>query len=284
VARLQVLAGKGELRGYQAVSAFVPSAARQAENRALLGRTLGGDTKTLEAAFQGAGLRRGIGADLDRSYREAEGRLLTPEAWLASPAATPFRHLWLGPTAAGVASVVVPLGAPPAAALSAAAEGLAAVTMVDKAAGVSRLFAQYRAAFGYGLGVAMLVVLVVLSVRYGARRAGAVVVPALLGLGAALALAGYRAMPVTLFSVMALILVLGVGVNYAIFLVEGRGRSGATGVAVLLCAATTVLSFGLLAFSGTPALAGFGAMLLPGIAVAVLLAPLALSLAPQRPA
>ena len=40
-----------------------------------------------------------------------------------------------------------------------------------------------------------------------------------------------------------------------------------------------MLSFGLLAFSGTPALAGFGATLLAGIAVTVLGAPLSLSLA-----
>ena len=86
----------------------------------------------------------------------------------------------------------------------------------------------------------------------------------------------------TVFSMMALMLVLGVGVNYSIFLMEGRARPGTTGVAVLLSASTTVLSFGLLAFSGTPALSGFGATLLIGISVTVLATPLALSLAPAR--
>ena len=52
---------------------------------------------------------------------------------------------------------------------------------------------------------------------------------------------------------MALILVLCVGVNYAIFLVEGHGREGTAFTAVALSAVTTLLSFGLLAFSGTPA-------------------------------
>jgi len=91
-----------------------------------------------------------------------------------------------------------------------------------------------------------------------------------LGIAAALALTGYTGAPFTLFGVMALMLVLGVGVNYAIFLVEGRGREGPAFVAVLLSAATTVLSFGLLAFSGTPALAQFGRTLVAGIGVAVL--------------
>ena len=71
-------------------------------------------------------------------------------------------------------------------------------------------------------------------------------------------------------------------VSYAIFLVEGRGREGSAFLAVLLSAATTVLSFGLLAFSGTAALAQFGKTLVAGIGVAVLLAPLALTLAAER--
>jgi predicted exporter len=108
-----------------------------------------------------------------------------------------------------------------------------------------------------------------------------VLLPTLLGIAAALAAAGYAGRPLTLFSIMALMLVLGVGVNYSIFLMEGRARSGTTFVAVSLSAATTILSFGLLAFSSTPALARFGATLLVGIAVAVLLSPLALALAPS---
>ena len=44
------------------------------------------------------------------------------------------------------------------------------------------------------------------------------------------------------------------------------------------------LSFGLLALSGTPALAQFGKMLVAGIGVAVLLAPLSLSLGARSPA
>jgi predicted exporter len=57
---------------------------------------------------------------------------------------------------------------------------------------------------------------------------------------------------------------------------------GTTFIAVALSAATTILSFGLLAFSGTPALARFGGTLLAGVAAAVLLSPLALSLSPRR--
>ena len=280
-ARLRELAGAGRLAHYQAVSSFVPSAARQRENRALLGQALPQDAKVLEQAFQRAGLRPGIATDLERAYRESAGRILTPEAWLASGAAAPFRHLWLGQTDAGYASIVVPFGAQ-ADALAAVAAGLGNVAFVDKAASVTRLFAGYRAGFSYGLAAAALVVLGVLSRRYGWRGGAGVLLPTLLGMAAALAAAGYAGTPITLFSILALMLVLGVGVNYSIFLVEGRARSGTTFIAVSLSAATTVLSFGLLAFSGTPALARFGGTLLAGVAVAVVLSPLALSLVGER--
>jgi predicted exporter len=279
--RLRRLAQSGVLSSWQAVSSFVPSTARQEENRALLKRTLNADVKSLERAFQDAGLREGIAGALTADYQASEGRVLTPQDWLPAPAAAPFRHLWLGKTEGGFATVVVPLGTK-GDAIAAAARGLAGVSFVDKAASVSKLFGEYRRAFGIGLGMAMLVVLGLLAFRYGASGSFAVLLPAALGVAAALAASGYAGAPLTLFSFLAFMLVLGVGVNYSIFLVEGRARSGATGLAVLLCAATTVLSFGLLAFSQTPALSRFGATLLVGVAVAVLAAPLSLSLSAAR--
>jgi predicted exporter len=280
VARLRELAVKGELGYYQAISSFVPSAARQEENRALLRKTIHGDGKLLEQAFQHVGLRTGVAGELAQAYRQSEGRLLTPEVWLATPGAAPFRHLWLGKRESGYASVVIPVGAKTTESLASVAADLPNVWFVDKAASVSRLFSQYREGLSYGLGVAMLLVLGLLCWRYGGYGGAATLLPTALGIAAALAVAGYRGSALTVFSMMALMLVLGVGVNYSIFLMEGRTRAGTTCVAVLLSATTTVLSFGLLAFSGTPALSGFGATLLAGIAVAVLATPLALSLSP----
>ena len=283
-ARLRDLMTKDLLGHYHAISLLVPSAARQAENREVFGRTVLADRAHLERVFDQVGLRKGIAAQFERAYRESEGRLLEPEAWLATPAAAPFRHLWLGKTGRGYASIVVPFGARDAQALSAAAEAVEGATFLDKVASVTHLFGQYRKAFTYGLAIAIVVVLAVLSRRYRWRGGAAVLLPTLLGIAGSLALAGYAGVPMTLFSVMALMLVLGVGVNYAIFLIEGRGREGSAFVAVLLSAATTVLSFGLLAFSGTPALAQFGKTLVAGIGIAVLLTPLAMTLSPARPA
>jgi predicted exporter len=89
---------------------------------------------------------------------------------------------------------------------------------------------------------------------------------------------GYLRVPFNLFNCLALMLVLGVGANYAVFLREGALRSaddlGAVWTGVLLSAATTLLSFGMLALSAMPALRSFGATLALGIAVSVLFAPI----------
>ena len=278
VARLRELSAEGELANFQAISSFVPSAARQEDNRALLRKTIHSDGKRLEQAFEHVGLRIDVAGELERAYQQSEGRLLTPETWLATPGAAPFRHLWLGKTENGYTSVVIPMGVKSAERLAVLAADVPGVWFVDKAASVSRLFSQYRKGLSYGLIAAMVLVLGLLCWRYGRYGGVATLLPAALGIAAALALSGYLGWAMTVFSMMALLLVLGVGVNYSIFLMEGRTRPGTTGVAVLLSASTTVLSFGLLAFSGTPALSGFGAMLLIGIAVTVLATPLALSI------
>jgi hypothetical protein len=69
--------------------------------------------------------------------------------------------------------------------------------------------------------------------------------------------------PLQLFSVLALALLLGVGVDYGIFLLEHPG-DGVSWTAIVLGAASTLLAFGLLALSSTPALHAFGMTMLSG--------------------
>ena len=68
------------------------------------------------------------------------------------------------------------------------------------------------------------------------------------------------------------LLLLGVGVDYGIFLLEHRDDP-ASWLAVSLGAASTLLAFGLLALSATPALHSFGLSLLLGIGLVWLLSP-----------
>jgi predicted exporter len=91
---------------------------------------------------------------------------------------------------------------------------------------------------------------------------------------AALALLGLAGQGLQLFHVLALMLLLGVGVDYGIFLQEEPSRRDPIAwLAVVLSALGTILSFGLLALSRTPALQAFGLTMLIGTATVWFLAP-----------
>lgn len=70
--------------------------------------------------------------------------------------------------------------------------------------------------------------------------------------------------PITVFHIMALFLVLGLGMDYIIFAKEMTSHQAVTQQAILLSAVTSLLSFGLLAFSSMPIVQAFGSTILIG--------------------
>jgi predicted exporter len=285
---LATLAAQDEIAGYQRLSAFVPSIQRQAQNHALWQEKVFADETALRKLFARAELRDDIADQQIAAFKAAAGHPLLLEDWLKTPLSTPYRHLWLGPNASGFASLVLPQGIRDVSRIRAATADLPGVTLVDKAGSVTRLFRDYRQWGALWLLGALCLVYGVLCLRYGWRQAAVVLAPTLLAMALALGVFGYLSTPLTLFNLMGLMLVLGVGVNYAIFLREGGAKNApaaaATLAGVLLSAGTTLLSFGLLAFSSMPALSGFGLTLLIGVGIAVLLAPIVLSFAPRSAA
>ena len=284
--RLAALAGPGEqnaVDAYSGVAAFVPSAQRQRQNRERWRQAVFADAAGLRQTLAEASLRDDIADRLSQEFSGSGERLLNVDDWLASPLSAPFRHLWVGRESLGsgeagtLAAVVQLSGVRDVARLAQAAEGLPGVTFVDKAGSVSRLFGEYRRWGALWLLGALALVYGVLGLRYGRAQAAFMLLPTVLSIAVVLGAFGYLGTPLTLFNLMGFMLVLGVGVNYAIFLREGGVDAAATLAGVLLSAGTTLLSFGLLAFSSMPALSGFGLTLLLGILVSVLLAPMVLS-------
>ncbi len=275
--RLRTLLAQGEITGYQSLSDFVPALAQQALARRLWQEHVFSDEAALKRLFARNGLRDDIATRSIADFQASDSAPLTLQQWLQTPMARPFAHLWLGAQEHGFAAMVLPQGTRDVARLAQAAAGLEGVILVDKAGSVSRLFRDYRQWGLVWLMGALCLVYGVLCLRYGWAQAAVTLAPTLLAMALALGLFGYLAIPLNLFNLMALMLVLGVGVNYAIFLREGGVRAAATLAGVLLSAGTTLLSFGLLAFSSMPALSSFGLTLLVGVGLAVLLAPMVLS-------
>ncbi|WP_321929145.1 MMPL family transporter [Paraburkholderia guartelaensis] len=285
-ARLGTLTGVSALSGWQSVTSFVPSEARQRADRALLGAHVFADPAALRSLLGAAGFRDEVAQTWLDAWAHSGASMLHVDDWLAEPWSQPFRHLWLGrsvSTPGAFAAIVIPQGVSPAnePALLDVAHALPGVSFVDKAASVSRLFGVYRQDGAIWLAGALTLVFALLMFRYGWRGAIAVALPVWLAIGVTLAAFGYAHVRINLFNMLALMLVLGVGANYAVFLREGAMRAatdrGAVWTGVLLSAATTLLSFGMLGMSSMPALKSFGATLALGIMVSVMLAPIGIS-------
>ncbi|SAK82976.1 lipoprotein transmembrane [Caballeronia hypogeia] len=283
-AKLDALPAGQSVDGWRSVTQFVPSARRQSEDRALVAQHVFADPAALRATLSQAGFRDAIALAWIDSFSRAGEQPLTVERWLAAPWSKPFAHLWLGAVATNgqraYAAIVMPQRVTPhnLPALIELARVTEGVAFVDKAAGVSKLFGEYRVDSGMWLGGALLLVLALVVGRYRLRGGIATTLPVLLAVGVTLAAFGYARVPLNLFNCLALMLVLGVGANYAVFLREGCQRDGAdlgaVWTGVLLSAATTLLSFGMLGMSAMPALKSFGVTLTLGILVSVLLAPM----------
>lgn len=261
LARLQA---EGALGGWRALSDWVPSIQRQQADAAL---TRLPEQAALEAA------RVLTGEALEPAA--ADPGPLRLEHWLAAPLSQPLRSLWLGPLGTELASVVMlddPARSGSLAPLQALPLALQGVRWVDRAADYTRLLAHYRNLMGGLLGLGSLAVFALLLLRYRAL-AWRVMLPTWLAMAATLALFGWIGQPLQLFGVLGLILLLGMGIDYGIFLVEHRDDASAW-MAVCVGAASTWLSFGLLALSATPALRAFGLSLLCGIGLVWLLSPL----------
>lgn len=201
---------------------------------------------------------------------------LTPEAWLNSQNSEGWRLLWLT-LPDGRSGVLVPLsGVSDRVALAQLANSLPGVSWIDRKQTFDTLFAFYRTLLGWLLAAALVAIALSNVLRLGWRQGLLTVIPSVLSLGgglAALALSGHS---LNLFSLLALVLVLGIGINYTLFFSNPRGTPITSLLAVLLAMATTLLTLGMLVFSSTQAISSFGIVLCSGIFTAFLLSPLAL--------
>lgn len=283
--RLDSLVANKKFDGYQAVSTWVPSQARQRmdtdslaikvfwPNRALhsLAGALG------EGADWEFGVRTSIYAvNFDPEAQRPSSTTLTAESWLKSPVSEPLRPLWFGKTGNEWVSVITLKGveADNIPSLAAAAKGLKGVTWADKVASISSVLGRFRVQMSWVLAASYLIIWVMFLPRYG-KRAWRVLVPSIFASAVSLAVVGWLGQPLQLFHVLALYLVFGLGVDYAIFLSEQtHSAEGDVSFAVGLAAVSTVLSLGLLALSATPVLRAFGLIMLVGITVSLLAAPL----------
>ncbi len=258
----------GDFGGFQSISRYVPSQKTQQENYQLVSDLYEQQADAYQKVIQ---QKQALSAL--QPYQA-----LTIEGFLTSPLSETVGFLWLGHIDDVFASVITFNQEVDSGTLSEFAKNNDA-TYLNKAEEISALFAQYRQRITELLLMAYAAIFLLLLPRYKVKQAFLIVLPPFIAGCAGLAVTVLTGVPLNLFNLLALMLILGIGIDYTLFFAEQNKQADnshreSTLLAISLSALTTILSFGLLALSETQAIHSFGIAVLTGIIVAWLLAPL----------
>jgi predicted exporter len=252
------------LSAYQAVSTSLPSQAKQQRAHELMEAHVYAEGGLLEQAMAALGFPREAIEKRRAEFRSGSGPLL-PAQWLDSAASQATRHLWLGKVGERYATVVSLGGIRDVGALQRVAAETPHVMLIDRVAETTAVLSSYRKALSGLLALIYAVAGVVLTVRFGIRIAPRILLPSILATLTTLGLFGWFGVPINLFTMLALWLVLGLGIDYGIFLRHGLDNRPTAILSVTLSACMTLIAFGLLAFSATPFIRSIGLTLLVAI-------------------
>lgn len=136
--------------------------------------------------------------------------------------------------------------------------------------------------------VGLAVIAIVLSAgQRSARLVARTLLPILAAIALTAALIVLAGTRISFLHVVSLVMVLGTGVNYALFFIHSASaaaKGSQTTLAVLVANVTTLCGFGVLVFADTPILRTIGATVVIGAALSFLFAAAWASRAPQRSA
>ncbi|MCU8069006.1 MMPL family transporter [Shewanella sp. SM32] len=273
-----------ELGNYVSLSRYLPSHQRQDTAYRLQGDIY---QTQLEQVLTSLGLDENLKPELQAAYLAAKTDYITPADFFTLEAGRQLAPLWLAPNDKATAydaehgtdhgAIVLLGGIQQIDALKARFANVQSVQLTDKVADISAVMGHYRLLTLKLLALALGIALLLFSLNFGIKKAAVVVaVPALAAL-LTLATLGLTGSPLSLFHALALILVFGIGIDYSLFFASAQNHGKAVMMAVFMSACSTLLAFGLLAFSQTQAIHYFGLTLSLGIGLTFLLSPLILT-------
>jgi predicted exporter len=284
--RLAALAAKGELEGMRSLHSFLWSKELQRENRAALLADPGLPARVVDA-FAAEGFRANAFGEFQAALADESTPPLAFEDLAASPLADLVRPL-LVELGSDTAAITYLQGVRDPKALQAALAPVADAHFFDQRQFLNDVYAEFRKTTLEQLFIGNGLVIFFLLVRYRRLRpAVAAFFPCMLV--ALLLFGSFAALGVetNLIHVVGLDMVMGMGVDYGIFVVDSAAdpeEMGTTMLSVCVGSFTAILTFGVLAISKHPALRALGVTIGGGLFLSFLLAPLALLLveSPKR--
>ena len=284
-----------ELGNYVSLSRYLPSKQKQDAAYQLQGEIY---QSQLSAVLSSIGLDDSLAPSLSAAYLGAKDSYITPADFFELGFGKQLATLWLAPlglaplehsteptanpdnTQRGSDShgtIVLLGGIEDIAALKARFAKDPQVQLIDKVADISTVMGHYRLLTLKLLGLALVIALLLFSLSFGLKKATVVVAVPALAAVLTLAILGLVGSPLSLFHALALILVFGIGIDYSLFFAAAAQHGRAVMMAVFMSACSTLLAFGLLAFSQTQAIHYFGLTLSLGIGFTFVLSPLILT-------
>ena len=261
------------LTSYQSISQIIPSIKKQKENLELIKTELIKPHLKEQASI--IGLSKKQIKDVENSVNQPEKYLTIDEAF-SNSTLNILKPLWIGKMDNGnYASIILLDSVSNTQILKNLNQEEKGVYLLDKVEDISNIFKEYRRISLFLLIAVNVLIAILLIYRYGFFNAIFVFFPPVLAGSLTLAIMGFINYPVNLFNILALFLVLGVGIDYAIFYAEDKESAPTTSLAVVLSSITTLLSFSLLSFSSFNAIHSIGLTILFGILISYLLSPFA---------
>jgi predicted exporter len=260
---LRPLQERGVLRAFDSPTRFLPSAATQRDRLQKLPARADVEAPLMEAAAAVGFSANAFAPFLDDLARAKASTPITRQSLDGTQLASQVDALLVQKP--GRVTAMLPLQGvqdETAVATAVAALGLPAVRLLDMKTETNSLYQRYRhQALGFALaGVAAIVVLLAFSLR-SLTRACRLMFPLL---GAVLATASILialGVSLSIFHLVAFLLVVGVGSNYALFFDRQWERDEPMApvmLSLVVCNLSTIFGFGVLAFSSMPVLQAIG--------------------------
>ncbi|MEC8253193.1 MAG: MMPL family transporter, partial [Planctomycetota bacterium] len=280
-AALAGLTRDGVLSGFRSIATMLPSAATQAAVQEAV-RSDEGLQPRLDAALRAQGF---VTAAFEpwRSHLTQPAPAPLRYADLSdgplSQMVAPFRFTYSG----GVGFVTFLHELRDEATLRAALQQIEGGRLMDIERTLSGAYGDYRARLLQLWMIGLAMVLALVAARHRAWRPTLIAyLPAVLGAAGTAATLTLLGIELNMLSLVALLMVVSMGVDYGVFLAEHRDdprQRDATLLAVFLAGASTILGFGLLSTSSQPPLFHIGLTSAVGVLLCLTLAPTVCALA-----
>lgn len=276
---------EGLVKSYLAVSNIIPSESNQQKTYSDFRKIIYGNTGILKVMLEKPGsyltsnardYLTEIGVKNDSAIIASFNSNVWLNTWDSLPQSlnSLLRMLWIGHIGDKYYSAVLPLHVSDKFDAQKIAVGLPNVYAVNKVKNINHALTKISHVSLKLVGVAYAVVFLILVIVYKFKDAVRIIRAPVLASLFASSVFGYAGIDFNFFAIVGVILTLGIGIDYALFFKEGGRSNLTTALAIMLSAATTLISFGGLVCSAFVPVHTFGLAVLLGISCCFLLSPL----------